>query len=91
MPTRSVVHANVNVLLAWVGDDFLLPLALEVWQLLNSLLNDLEGTLNFLVGDDERWRQANDILVSGFSLHIVSQLRFGYAVAEGDIPKAPSP
>jgi hypothetical protein len=41
MPDHLVVHANVDVLLAGVGDDFLLLLALEGWQLLDSLLDDL--------------------------------------------------
>ena len=67
-PTRSVVHSNVNILLAGVGDNFLLLLALKVGQLLDSLLDDLESTLDLLVSDDKRWCQSNDVLVGGFRL-----------------------
>lgn len=41
MPDRLVVHADVDVLLAGVRDDFLLLLTLKCWQLLDGLLDDL--------------------------------------------------
>lgn len=68
MPDHSVVHADVNVLLAWVRDDLLFLLALEGRQLLDSLLDDLQSALNLFVGNDQRRRQANDVLVGGLGL-----------------------
>jgi hypothetical protein len=41
MPDHLVVHADVDVLLAGVRDNFLLLFALEGRQLLNGLLDDL--------------------------------------------------
>ena len=52
LPTCSVIHSNVNVLLSGVGNDFFLLLALEVRQLLDSLLDDFKSALNLFVSNN---------------------------------------
>jgi hypothetical protein len=67
-----VVHSDVNVLLTRIGNDLLLLLALQVRQLLNSLLNDLKSTLDLLVSNDKGWCQTDNVLVGRFRLRDVS-------------------
>lgn len=43
-----------------------------VWELLDGLLDDLEGFLDLLLGDDEWRSESDDVLVSWFGLGDVS-------------------
>jgi hypothetical protein len=63
----SVIDADMHVLLAR-RKHLLLFLTLQVGQFVDSLRNDSERSLNLLLGDDERRRQTDDVLVSGLGL-----------------------
>nr|POE63625.1 hypothetical protein CFP56_04528 [Quercus suber] len=66
-PGKSLLDADVHVLLAG-GQDVVLAGALEMRQLLDGGLDDLQRGLDLGLGDDERGREADDVLVGGFGL-----------------------
>jgi hypothetical protein len=62
-----VVKDRLEVLLAcW--EHFVFLLALEVGQLGDCFVDDLESSLDLVLGNNERWRQTNNVLVSGLGL-----------------------
>jgi hypothetical protein len=64
---RLVLETRLEVPLAcWQHLVFLL--ALEGGQLRDCLVDDLEGGLDLVLGDDERRCQTDDVLVSGLGL-----------------------
>lgn len=62
-----VVDANLDILLRW-GDHLVLNLALERGELLHSLVDNSQGLLDLLLGDNQWWSQADDVLVSRLGL-----------------------
>ena len=62
-----VVHSDMDIFLpGW--NHLLLPLALKFRQLLHGLLNDGQGGVDLLFGDNERGCEANNVLMSRFGL-----------------------
>jgi hypothetical protein len=68
--TSSVIHSNVNVLLAgW--QDLLFPLPLQGRQLLHRFLDDRKSTVDLLFRNNKRRRETDDVLVCRFRLSII--------------------
>jgi hypothetical protein len=65
--TNSVIEHRLQVLLASRQNRVLL-LVLQVGELLDRFFDDLEGGLDLVFGDDERRREADDVLVGWFGL-----------------------
>lgn len=62
-----VLNANLDILLLR-GDHLGLGLALESGKLLHGLVDDVQSLLDLLLGDDQGWSQADDVLVSRLGL-----------------------
>lgn len=62
-----VLNANLDTLLRW-GNHLVFDLALESGKLLNGLVDDSQGLLDLLLGDDQWWSQADNVLVSWLGL-----------------------
>ena len=62
-----VVDANLDILLRW-GNHLVLNLALECGKFLHGLVNDSQGLLDLLLGNDQWWCQADDVLMSWLGL-----------------------
>jgi len=63
-----VVKTNMDILLFGIRDDLLLLFSLQIGQLFHRLLDDIEGLLDLLFRNDERWREANYVLMRWFRL-----------------------
>lgn len=62
-----VLNTNLDILLLR-GNHLGLGLALESGKLLHGLVDDGQGLLDLLLGDDQGWSQADDVLVSRLGL-----------------------
>jgi hypothetical protein len=62
-----VLDANLDVLLRR-RDHLVLGLALQSGKLLHGLVNDAQSLLDLLLGDNQWWGQADDVLVSRLGL-----------------------
>jgi hypothetical protein len=62
-----VVNVDVDILLA-VGNNLVQFLALECGQLLERIGNDSQRRVDLRLGDDQRWRETDDVLVCRFRL-----------------------
>lgn len=62
-----VLQANLD-LLFWGRNDVILSCPLKSRKFLHSRFDDVKGLLNFLLGDDQRRRKADDVLVCGLGL-----------------------
>jgi len=65
--SHSKIHMDMNALLA-LGDNFILFLTLQTWQLVDGFANDVQCILNLLFGDDQGWCETDDVFVCGFGL-----------------------
>lgn len=65
--THLVLKINLDLLLGR-GDDMLFGGTLESRKLGHCLVDDVQGLLDLLLGDDQWWGKANDVLVSGLGL-----------------------
>lgn len=71
-PTHLVLKVNLDLLLRG-RDNLVLGFALEVGEVGHGLLDDVEGLLDLLLGDDKGRSKANDVLVGRFGLENISQ------------------
>lgn len=73
--TCLVIHADMDVFLSW-WENFAFFRALKIRQLLASLLNNLQRSLDLVLGNDKRRCQTDDVLMRGFRLGTLVSVRF---------------
>lgn len=65
--THLVLKIDLDLLLGR-GDDMLFGRTLESGKLGHRLVDNVQGLLDLLLGDDQWWGKANDVLVGGLGL-----------------------